>query len=387
MKNSQNEINEQQKPIFKEEIHPVLFQERWMYEPTGHFYKECEKYLRNLRTLSQAKRAKEEIQRFASITENQREYLREKLKYHRDKKEQCGFGSQLYVKERQMAIRVSNALKRDTILSRNPVLLDFGEKVLLELKIDEGPLERYEVELIPHSYFDENTVGFLSATTRLGFSIYKAAMGDTFHLAARGSKRYYPNLYIHVAQFGIDSQNLIIPGSANLLYSTEKEKRKTRESIRFLQQEKPMMTQSQKLLLDREIEKMEASLLESPSSYFNYLTTLQGWIKNGTIPIQTEEQVRELGEKIGVGSHIQYALFEKDKKIIKETEFIIHAYTTESKEKYTELTSPFGRNLIGKGAKDSFVYRSGNQWKKGIILSVQNENTKEKMESFQKRKK
>lgn len=314
---------------------------------------------------SSTKEAEEELKRLESITFSQREYLRKYLNELRSKKLKAMSNSILETQIARYMGFISSTLSKNTL---EPVVFDrsdLGQSIILEVKRHDGIQYLQESELIVHSYGHEDEKGMLPIQNRLGFGAYHAKMGETFQLKKTATQ---PGLFVHVAQFGIDRKKLLIPTSANIDSLSPQEKQQSNFREEYQQIYHPIMTQSQKNLLDLELSKISLSPVET--HYISRLLALKEMVENGDIPVQTNEELFLQDDRIGLGSQVSYMTLDNQ---VRETELISCAFTTETKDKYTEISSPLGTQLMGKQKNDMFSFNYQGSNVSGVILSVENE--------------
>lgn len=256
---------------------------------------------------------------------------------------------------------------QQNVLSDIPdFIVDFGTKLILEIE-KAGEMMVKELELVPFCYkaLADYNDQYLSVKTWMGFSSYKAKMGDYFAIHQFGGRSFT------IAQFNVHREKLLLPMSSNLSLYTKEEMDASLERYQYQKENHSMMTLSQKLLLDKEISKIS----ETPkiTSYIENLYFLKQSVEEGTILVQTEDEILENGEQIGLGSFVHYDLLVEGKPESKSGEIIACAFTVEENDQYIEEFSPLGKSLIGKSPDDCFEVLVDGKIQKGVVVSVSNQ--------------
>ena len=139
------------------------------------------------------------------------------------------------------------------------------------------------------------------------------------------------------------------------------------EESKLQQQTWLTITESQKELLETELERLEKEpkrTKEEKTAIATRMTKIKELLKR---PISHPE-----GNKIAVGSSFSVMLFEPEQTVFKRLELVNQAYSDELNDEYVERISALGMVVYGLGEGEEFVIKKDNQYISGQVYDIDN---------------
>ena len=247
----------------------------------------------------------------------------------------------------------------DYVTGRNFDQIDVGTKFTIAFDDD----DKVEAMLTESNPFVRSDLSFVSLESDLGQAVYGKKVGDhvSYQVKATGKT-------LSVTIDEIDSM---------------------KDHYEHYLEEVPYTsrcsTEQRKMIADeRIISSSQAEIIHEEFLKLNHQTKDRGMISRKSY---LKKLLREAivahpeGLAIGVGSKVCIALQNEDGEVEEKTfEFINRAYSTELASEYVERTSSLGRVIYGLKSGEEFTVRRKNMPSlKGIVLSVENENNKERV--------